>query len=97
MAQDEFKLRMSQMRFDTENLLNLIATSNILLDAQQLYDPTFHEEHAAEAEKCHIYMIGHTPTVKFVTASQEENTASFIYSVFAKTTQCKQRCLLVEF
>lgn len=91
MAEDEFKLRMSQMRFDTENLLNLIATSNILLDAQQLYDPTFHEEHASEAEKCHIYMIGHTPTVKFVTASQELNTASFIYSVSGKhhTVQAK--------
>ncbi|WP_297112581.1 hypothetical protein [uncultured Devosia sp.] len=81
MAKDDFEELMSKMRFDTENMLNLIATSNIMLDAQQLYDPAFHDEHAAGAAKCHIYMIGHTPTVKFENAFQNGKTAHFAFTV----------------
>ena len=81
MAKDEFEQSMSKMRFDTENMLNLVATANIVLDAQQLYDSSFLEEHAAEAEKCHIYMIGHTPTVTFEKAYQDGEMGLFIFNV----------------
>lgn len=41
----------------------------------------FFQEYAAEAAKCHIYMIGHTPTVQFESASSKGEIAQFSYLV----------------
>lgn len=81
MARDEFEDQMSKMRFDTENVLNLFAEANIILDAQQLYDDEFHKQYAAAAEDHHIYMIGFTPLIKFEGATQQDDVGFFKYTI----------------
>ena len=70
--------------FDIEHALSMYAISYCTLPAEGLYDQDKLKEFKSVIDKCHIYIIGYLPAVKFITANQKEQILTTTYSVLGK-------------
>lgn len=57
--------------FDVEHALGMYATSFCTIPAEGIYNKDVLARLSGVIESCHIYLIGYTPRIKFITADQD--------------------------
>lgn len=67
--------------FDIEHALNMFASSFCTMPAEGIYDDDALKPLADLIQTCHIYLIGYTPTVDLVNATQHDRTVSLEFKV----------------
>lgn len=61
------------MLYDVEHALSMYATSFAILPAEGIYDSKILSHFSGIIQRSHVYVIGFTPDVKYVTSEQKEN------------------------
>lgn len=79
------KKALKEAAFGIENALNMYALSFCTMPAEGIYDSEFLERHSSLIERCHIYLIGYTPKIEFVEASQDGQILTLTFEVLSKS------------
>ena len=72
---------LKDQRFDVEHALSLYAISSVLLPAKHIYDKDWVEPFRQNIERCHIYLIGQLPEIKFLGADSDSKIFTLSYRV----------------
>lgn len=70
--------------FDVEHALGMYAFSFCTIPAEAIYEKEVITPLMAVIESCHIYLIGYTPIVEFINASQDDRTMNLKFAVLGK-------------
>jgi len=76
-----------QALFDVEHALGIYAFSYCTIPAEGIYDKEALKPLMSVIETCHIYLIGYTPIVTLLDATQNRNVLSLRYSVAGEEVQ----------
>lgn len=69
---DDFRERARQAAFNIEHALNMYAENFCALPAEWIYNEEALASVADVTQTCHIYLIGYTPRIEFVDATQQD-------------------------
>lgn len=70
---DDWNEKLREQKYGVEHALELSARSTIIMPAKYLKEPKRHEPFKATLATCHIYMIGHMPTIETTGPGEIEN------------------------